>query len=186
MSKPIFLSLVSLCLLGSGCVAVLNSWSLPFEHYQQGDFKPLIMVEVDTGTKSVGVPYVFEYFGDRVPFGLKVTYITHNVVPHPTLHVEFATVRFDDGTVIEIGEQLQSQLLLIRQDHKYIETFQDQTKPGLFGKATIANCIPKKLPFTLRIKGRMMSDGAVAERFDAKLRFEPDTEMKVRNRVFSE
>ena len=39
---------------------------------------------------SVGVPHVFGYFGDRVRFGLKVTSITHNVVPEPALFVDSA------------------------------------------------------------------------------------------------
>src|SRR5262249_11387305 len=79
--------------LCTGGLVVHSYWVLPFNSYDR-DFKPYILVEVKCPSVTCGVPFVYQHFGDRPPFGLSLLYITHNVVEDPKITFDTFALRF--------------------------------------------------------------------------------------------
>ena len=163
----------------TGGVVVHRYWVNPFNSYQRA-FKPYVLAEVKPGDGSWGVPLLFQYCGDRTPFGIALTYITHNVVTNGRVIIEKATIRFPDGAETNIAERVQASLILRPEEHWYIDDAHvKQKQPSLRGQLTISNCVPSRTPFTFHLKGRMLSEGNLVEAFEADWSFTPEYETHV-------
>ena len=171
-----FLVLAWLC---TGGMVVFRHWFNPRRSFQQ-EFKPYILAEVKVHDSVYGVPFLFQYFGDRTPFGISLTYVTHNVVKEGRILIDEATIRFQDGTATDIVRPIQTGLILRPEEHWYIdEAHVNLKQPSLRGEVTVNDCLPARTPFMLSIRGRMVSEGLPVETFDVEWKFEPQYETDI-------
>ena len=85
-----------------------------------------------------------------------------------------ATIRFPDGTEADLAARLQAGLILLHEEHWYIDDAHvNQKKPSLRGQVTISNCVSSRTPFRFLLKGRMLSEGVPVEAFEADWSFMP-------------
>lgn len=94
------LGLIWLCT--GGCV-VHRYWLLPSD-INDKEFRPYVKGEVTSRAASYGVPLIFQYHTDQPPFGIRVTYITHTVLGHPTITFDSVTIKFPDGAVLDLTD----------------------------------------------------------------------------------
>src|SRR5947209_8389645 len=83
--------------LCTGGLVVHEYWVLPVNSFNE-ERKPYIRVEVTRPSANYGVPFIYLYHTDRTPFGIKLTYITHNVVEEPRITFDRVTVEHPDGS----------------------------------------------------------------------------------------
>ena len=166
-------SLVAVIWLLTGGLVVHSSWFLR-SHSSNKDFRPYLLAEVKCPRATHGVPCVYQYHGDQVPFSISLTYITHNVVEEPRIEFERLTIEFPDGTNADLGGPFRDGLLPRAEEHWYIDDRHfHQKKPSLRSEVTLEDCVPTRTAFTLRIKGKLLSRGATVETFEADWSFTP-------------
>lgn len=157
----------------TGGLVVHTYWVNPFRSSDK-EFKPYILAEVKCPAATYGIPFVYEYHGDRLPFSIFLTYISHNVVEEPRIEFERLTIRFPDGTEADLGDRFRGGLVPRAEEHWYIDDLHvHQNKPSLRSEVTLEDCVPTRTAFTLRIKGKLLSRGATIETFEADWGFTP-------------
>src|ERR1043166_1428652 len=108
--------------LVTGGIVVHEYWVLPFDSYDK-TFSPYIRVDVKTGVATKGIPYVFEYVGDEVPFDIQIQYLTHKIVENPTLTIEDINIIYVDGDNDNFGRRCLEATRLTADIHGYIDDF---------------------------------------------------------------
>jgi hypothetical protein len=159
--------------LCTGGLVVHSYWVLPFNSSDK-EFRPYIMAKVKCPQATNGIPFVYQYYGDRLPFGISLTYITHNVVEQPRIEFDLLTIKFSDGRETDLVDRFRAGLVPRAEEHWYIDDFHvNQKRPSLRSEVTIEDCVTTRMAFMLRIKGKMLSGGATVETFEADWSFTP-------------
>jgi hypothetical protein len=151
-----------------GCVEY-RYWFLPVADHGD-DYRPYLRAEVVTRGAPRGVPLVYQSYTPRPPFGLRLTFLTHSVVPEPTLALDVATLEFPDGAVADLRPRLRQRLVPAESDHIYVDGGgKEQTRPSLRWEGFVDGCVPSPTPLRVRLKGQLRSAGAAVEEFDVIL-----------------
>jgi hypothetical protein len=167
-------SLLGVAWLFTGGLVVHSYWVLPFNSSDK-DFRPYVGAQVTCPHATYGIPFVYQYHGDRLPFSISLTYLTHNVVEEPRIEFERLTIKFHDGTEADFGDRFRAGVVPRAEEHWYIDDLHvQQKKPSLRSEVAIKDCVPTRTAFTLRIKGRLLSRGATVETFEADWKFTPN------------
>jgi len=133
-----------------GCVTH-SYWLLPSNSYGN-DFKPYVRADVKCPGATYGTPYIYQYHGDRLPFGISLTYITHNVVEEPRITLDRVTIKLADGTETDLADRFREGIVPRVEEHWYIDdNHAMQKKPSLMSEVSIEDCVPNRNPFRLRI-----------------------------------
>ena len=165
--------LLGVAWLATGGLVIHSYWVNPF-HSRNKEFKPYIVAEVKCPSAIHGIPFVCLYYGDRLPFSISVTYITHYVAEEPRIEFESLSITFLDGAEIDLGDRFRGGLVPRAEEHWYIDDLHvHQKKPSLRSEVKIDDCVPTRTAFTLRIKGKLLSRGETVETFEEDWRFIP-------------
>jgi hypothetical protein len=165
--------------LGTGGVVVHSYWFNAFSSYDR-ETRPYILARVEGDVAEYGIPCLFQYYGDKTPLSVTLTYRTHNVVPNGQIAIDKAILRLSTGDVTDLTSRVQAGWVLRPEEHWYLDdAHAQQKKPSLHGELRIEKCIPSRTPFTLRLKGRMISEGVTVESFENDFRFVPQYETQV-------
>lgn len=174
---PLFtLAGVGIAWLLTGGVVVHDSWVLSSASVKN-QYKPCILAEVKHNYTSAGIPYLFEYHGDKFPLGVELTYLTFTMAEEPTLVFSAAWVETASGSRIDLMEKLKKPIEPNATEH--LPFGAPVNSRCLRHEMTFDDCIPKREPFTFRFKGSLNSRGMPVEPFDVRLEFHPDYETKV-------
>ena len=172
-----FLAVVWFC---SGGVVLFHHQYYRPAFYKQGDWRPLILVDFHKTYASYGVPLLFQYHTDRLPFALKLQYVTHNVVSDSVLQFDRLEVVFADGSALDLRERIGDRIPLTR----YVRQFLDdanvrQECDAIRALIDLGDCIDSRQTFTFYVAGDVTADREVTERFEAAIVFESKEECDV-------
>jgi hypothetical protein len=162
-----------------GCV-VHSYWLLPSDVHDSA-FRPYVQAEVTSQDASYGIPFVFQYHTDQPPYRIRVTYITHSVVADPVLKLESLTVKFPDGSVMDLTDRFREGVVPAPDEHWYVDDDHlMQKRPSLRWETVIEDVLPRATAFELRMRGHLYSHGRPVEALDAvlhiRLRYETTTQ----------
>jgi hypothetical protein len=164
---------IGLAWLSTGGVVVHKYWFDPSDSVGQ-EFKPYIRIDALSRNDAFGVPFLFEYFGDGAPISLRLTYLTHTLVPEPTVIFDSLALGFPDGTTKDITGCIGGQVAPIIDRHLYIDEMHKQHNvASLRLQIIIDDVVGKPTPFNVRLKGELRSQGRSVEPFEFSLDFVP-------------
>jgi hypothetical protein len=170
--------------LCTGGLVIYSYWFFPVKDYDNSS-KPYIRVEVERRPAVYGVPFIYQYFGDQTPFGLRLSYSTHNVVEDPRITFDRFDIEFADGTETDIASRFKAGVVPSAAELWYTDDSHAwQKRPVLQAEVTVEDCIPKRTAFTLRLKGQLRSGGVLVETFDAEMTFRPHYETEIYSRWY--
>jgi hypothetical protein len=162
--------------LCTGGLITHSYWFLPSKSFDK-EFKPYVRAEVKCPEATYGIPFVYQYHGDRPPFGIALTYITHNVVEEPNIKLDRLTIILPDGTETDLADRFRLGIVPRPEEHWYIDdNHVMQKQPSLRSEVIVEDCVPYRTAFILRIKGQLFSHGAIVETFQADWSFTPSYE----------
>jgi hypothetical protein len=173
-----FGALLLLWLLTGGLVIARYDWILP--EPSPTDTRPLILLDFPDNFHTYGIPLICTYTTETAPFSLTVSYITHNTVPDPELHVDKLVVKYADGTFVDLTGRIAGELKPVADEHWYIDdNHVNQKKPCLRATCTIPSCMPKRGAFVLWVSTRLISQGHVVERYESATQYKYYSESSV-------
>jgi hypothetical protein len=161
-----------------GCVVFNYQWvsAPPYNR----NYRPLLLVDVEKEYTQHGVPYLFLYSTEDVPYDMTLTYIHHDIVHEPEICFEEITLIDFNGPEVSLIDDPNGQVVIPHRDeHWYIDDNGDMQKtPCLRADLRYPACIDYPPTFDLRVKLRLYSGGREIDRIvtTVKVRSHPYTE----------
>jgi hypothetical protein len=176
MSRKRRAVLVGVCLfipwlLTGGCVAVRSTYRFVDDFNQ--DYRPWLRVEVASNYRTYGVPFLWTFTDDVPPYHATFIYYTQSIVEGAVIEVEKITIRYGDGSEVDLAGQFRKEVIPVSAEMSYIEDHVRQEKKCLRASWTIRDCITQRGPFAFIVVVWLRRGTQVLERVEATLKCEP-------------
>jgi hypothetical protein len=173
------LSFCVIWILTGGIVINQHNYISP-DFYQQGEYAPLIYVDIDEEIKESGIRFLFQYRSNCIPFAIKLRYISDKAPKGSVLCFDLLQLTFADGHKVDIPKVKSERIVLKPYPRTFFDDYGNiqQTK-SVNAEIDLGHCIDSRQKFTLHLIGYVKDGENIAEPFNTTLNIEWKTKTDV-------
>jgi len=140
---------------------VVSSYSTYYADSYNDNHKPDILLEIDVNDDLKGIPYLFQYVTDSIPYSLKMRVIHHDFDKYKYFVIEKINVKYGDGTLDDLMLKVKDPKIELLIDEDW---YSEDDKVGILKvkcrMATVSfpACITKKGDLQFNISGHFLGD----------------------------
>ena len=164
----------------TGGIIIYRKQYISPRFFEQGNCTPLIIVDIVQDMKNYGIPFLFQYKTDYVPFSIQLHYISHKAPAKSTLCFEHVQVTYSDENQVDLTRSIPDNILMTPYSHVYIDDEGNRQETlAVDAKLDFEHCIDLRQKFSLHLSGNVKTENKIVESFNTTLKFESKTESKI-------